>query len=102
MCIRDRVNPNQKGWRNHPIVIMWTPYVTALMVYSNTIINEWVKRGYNNNMKLYDVSSIIMPHWLGREEFHSSHRANLLRKDFEYYSQFNWQENPDNPYVWYV
>ena len=96
------LNPQQKGWRNHPIVIMWTPYVTALMMYTNTIINEWIKRGYNNNMKLYKFSSLIMPHWLGKEEFHSSHRANLLRKDFEYYSQFNWQENPDNPYVWYV
>ena len=38
------LNPQQKGWRNHPIVIMWTPYVTALMVYTNTIINEWIKR----------------------------------------------------------
>ena len=47
------LKPEQKGWRNHPIVIMWTPYVTALMMYTNTIINEWIKRGYNNNMELY-------------------------------------------------
>ena len=96
------VNPNQKGWRNHPIVIMWTPYVQALMVYTNTIINEWINRGYNNNMKLYDIDTIVMPHWLGREEFHASHRANLLRKDFKHYSQFGWTENPRTPYVWYT
>ena len=95
------LNPQQKGWRNHPIVIMWTPYVTALMVYTNTIINEWIKRGYNNNMKLYEVSSIIMPHWLGREEFHASHRANLLRKDYKFYSQYGWTEDSSNPYVWH-
>ena len=96
------VNPNQKGWRNHPIVIMWTPYVQALMLYTNTIINEWIKRGYNNNMKLYEIDSMTMPHWLGKEEFHASHRANLLRKDFKHYSQFGWIENPTNPYVWYT
>ncbi len=27
-------------------------------------------------------------------------RANLLRKDFLYYSQFEWSENPESPYVW--
>ena len=96
------VNPNQKSWQKHPIVIMWTPYVQALMLYTNTMINEWVKRGYNNTMTLYDISSIQFPHWLGKEEFHASHRANLLRKDYKYYSQFNWQENPESPYVWYV
>ena len=35
------------------------------------------------------------------EEFYSSHRANLLRKDYEYYSQFKWKENPESPYVWH-
>ena len=40
------------------------------------------------------------PPWLGNEAFHSSHRANLLRKDYQYYSQFEWSENPENPYVW--
>ena len=98
--IKTILTPEQKGWRNHPIVIMWTPYVTALMLYTNTIINEWIKRGYNNNMELYKISSIIMPDWLGNEKFHSSHRANLLRKDYDYYSQFGWNEDPDSPYVW--
>ena len=53
-------------------------------------------------MKLYEVSSIIMPHWLGREEFHASHRANLLRKDYKFYSQYGWTEDSSNPYVWYI
>ena len=98
--IKTILTPEQKGWQNHPIVIMWTPYVTALMLYTNTIINEWIKRGYNNNMELYKIGSIIMPDWLGNKKFHASHRANLLRKDYEYYSKFGWGENPKSPYVW--
>ena len=98
-------NPDAKGWKNHPITIMWTPYVETLKLYTNTIITEWISRGYNNNMKLYDVKlnldMVDIPHWLGNEAFHSSHRANLLRKDYTYYSQFNWKENPESPYVWY-
>ena len=98
--IKTILTPEQKGWQNHPIVIMWTPYVQALQLYTNTIINEWIKRGYNNNMKLYEIDSIVMPHWLGNKEFHASHKANLLRKDYEYYSQFGWKENLESPYVW--
>ena len=26
---------NQNGWKNHPIVKMWTPYVPALKQYTN-------------------------------------------------------------------
>jgi hypothetical protein len=43
---------------------------------------------------------IIYPDWFGFEDFHSSHRANLLKKDPEFYSQYGWIENPQNPYVW--
>ena len=90
-----------KGWINHPASVMWKPYPEALKHYTNIMITEWMRRGYNNNMEIYDVNNMVKPHWLGKEEFHSSHRANLLRKDREYYSQFNWKENPENPYVWH-
>ena len=42
---------NGTGWKHHPIVKMWTPYVDSLKYYTNVIIDEWVSRGYNNNMK---------------------------------------------------
>ena len=91
-----------KGWRNHPITRMWDGYEPALQLYHNMCITEWIDRGYNNNMLLEDITEpIIYPHWLGDFEFHSSHRANLLRKDLEYYSQFGWDENPKSPYVWH-
>ena len=86
-----------KGWINHPCSVMWKDYVPALKHYTNVIIQEWITRGYNNNMEFYDTGKIIMPDWIGNEKFHSSHRANLLRKDFDYYSQFGWTENPERP-----
>ena len=93
-------NPKPQGWKNHPIVKMWTPYVPALKQYTNIIITEWIGRGYNNNMEFYDIDNVEYPDWLGDERFHASHRANLLRKDFDWYSQFKWIENSESPYVW--
>ena len=93
---------NTKGWRNHPIVRMWEGYEPALQLYHNLCITEWINQGYNNNMKMEDITEpIIYPHWLGDKSFHSSHRANLLRKDYEYYSKFRWKEDSENPYAWF-
>tara|TARA_R110002110_G_scaffold186022_1_gene393044 strand:- start:16 stop:477 length:462 start_codon:yes stop_codon:yes gene_type:complete len=91
-----------KGWRNHPITRMWDGYESALQLYFNLCVQEWVRRGYNNNMELEDVpDKIKYPRWLGNDIFHSSHKANLLRKDSEYYSKFFWTEDSTNPYAWY-
>jgi len=30
-------NPKPQGWKKHPIVKMWTPYVPALKQYTNII-----------------------------------------------------------------
>ena len=91
-----------KGWRNHPIVRMWDGYENALKHYLNLCIEEWMERGYNNTMNFEPIEGeLIYPHWLGNKSFHSSHRANLLRKDYEYYSQFGWEEDSENPYTWF-
>ena len=83
---------------------MWDGYEDALKLYFNLCVEEWVDRGYNNTMILEDVpewGKIKYPHWLGNKSFHSSHRANLLRKDYEYYSKLGWIEDSENPYTWY-
>ena len=91
-----------RGWRNHPIVRMWEGYEPSLQLYHNLCINEWINQGYNNNMELENITEpIVYPHWLGNKSFHSSHRANLLRNDYEYNSQFKWEEDSENPYTWY-
>ena len=89
------------GWRNHPIVKMWKGYESALIDYKNCMIEEWINRGYNNNMGMEtNIGTRVYPHWLGNEQLHASHRSNLLKKDYDYYSQFNWQEEPGRDYIW--
>ena len=92
-----------KGWINHPATIMWKQFPQALMLYTNTMINEWEERGYNNSMKRYKIPlRIKMPLWLGNTELHASHRSNLLRKDKLFYAQYGWNESEHLPYVWPV
>lgn len=94
---------NNTGWRHHPIVKMWRGYEDALILYMNTAIDVWVSKGYNNTMIKKDIKSrIVYPSWIGDEEFHKSHRSNLLRKNKEYYSKFGWTESDDLPYKWVV
>lgn len=99
------------GWSNHPAAKMWVGFRVALMLYHDTCIREWVRRGYNNTMQtmLYPspeaepppfIATVAMPPWLGDEALHSSHRSNLLRKDPDHYGQFGWAEGPDQEYVW--
>lgn len=92
-----------KGWRNHPVTRMWSGYEEALKLYQNHTIQEWISRGYKNTMKFEEVDpqAVIMPPWFGEEEFHRSHRSNLLRKDYEYYSQY-FNEPSDLEYLWPV
>lgn len=92
----------RKGWKNHPCVIMWTPYVAALKQYFNISLNVWINRGFTNNMQPEPIpSGIILPYWLGFSKFHASHRSNLLRKDYDYYYYTHgWEDNPEDPYIW--
>lgn len=89
-----------KGWIHHPAVKMWTGYPGGLALYTNTIIQEWIDRGYTNNMPMLPVFSYELPPWFGDPDFHASHRSNLLRKDPNHYSQFNWTDPNNLPYVW--
>lgn len=94
---------DSKGWVNHPVTRMWRGFEEALKVYQNFTITEWISRGYNNNMSLevIDESKLVMPFWFGDDRIHRSHRSNLLRKNFEYYSQF-FSEPTDLEYYWAV
>ena len=90
-----------KGWVNHPCSVMWRDYVNALKLYYNDSIDVWKERGFKNTMEYEHIEGeFVLPNWLGNEKFHSSHRANLLRKDYGYYSSQGWTENPDDPYIW--
>lgn len=98
------------GWSSHPATRMWQDHIEALMLYGDCCIREWMRRGYKNTMPLMITAeadqvtdalrSIRMPSWLGEEDFHASHRSNLLRKDPDHYGQFGWTESPDMEYIW--
>ena len=99
------------GWKNHPAAKMWKGHEYALLQYQKAIIAEWTSRGYRDTcmQKTEDIffmysstTTTEMPDWLGSDDVHSSHRSNLLKKKPEWYSQFEWHESPDLPYVWPV
>jgi hypothetical protein len=80
---------------------MWKDYVPALKLYLNDSIEEWIHRGFKNTMLMEEIDEeIVYPTWFGNNKFHSSHRANLLKKEPEFYVQYGWTEDPMDPYVW--
>lgn len=92
--------PNR--WSHHPAVLMWKGHENALTQYMCLCIEEWKRRGYNNNMEQPSFGKVVLPPWFGQEDFHASHRSNLLRKDPEWYGQFGWEEPDSLPYIWPV
>lgn len=102
-----------KGWVNHPAVLMWKGYSNALKYYFNEITNACIRRGFKNNMVLYEfteeqlnnieyqtiqdylqngipleasLDKIIFPWWFQWKPLIYSHQASLLRKFPEYYT----------------
>jgi hypothetical protein len=90
------------GWLNHPAVRMWRGFADLLAYYHNAMIDEWVRRGYQNNMPYIMVPpSLTQPVWLGYEPFHLSHRSALLQKLPDHYSKYFPANTPtDLPYHW--
>lgn len=96
------VTPNSR-WKHHPAVLMWKGYEESLKLYFNVMSSEWIRRGYVHNMGFYviDYDKLINPPWIGDPRLHWSHQSNLLRKDYEWYSQFFIGPN-DWLYFWPV
>lgn len=96
------------GWQHHPAVRMWRGHGGALRTYHKAICDEWATRGYADTCRdkfdallaLTTVRTDAMPPWLGRADFHASHRAALLHKNFAHYSRFGWDEAPQLAYIW--
>lgn len=104
------------GWRNHPATRMWEGHEHALASYGITVCETWVQRGIDNRGVPYKdtcadkIRGILWdymvpftgdPDWLGLDEFHASHRSQLLGKNPEWYSQFGWHEPPGTiEYFW--
>lgn len=94
------------GWPNHPASKMWQGYESALAYYLWCGCQELQVRGKDYSDRPWylelldhDMSS-QMPPWWGDERVHSSHRANLLRKNPAWYGKFGWTEEPAEGYFW--
>lgn len=96
----------KRAWAHHPAVRMWAGYEGALVDYGVEMCAEWRRRGYHDALLgFFSMYQTAMhgrdnPPWLGDERLHSSHRAALLAKDVEHYSQFKWEEEPVINYWW--
>lgn len=95
-------------WAHHPAVLMWCGHAYSLAQYGIAVCREWLSRGYEDHqMEWFETMARVSfvsppPPWLGRADFHASHRSNLLRKNPVWYGRFGWAESPDLPYVWPV
>jgi len=95
------------GWPNHPCSKIWANHKHALSQYALAGLDELKKRGrfyphHIDTFQKYLESSpdTGFPSVWGFEPFHVAHRSNLLRKNFEWYSKFNWKESTDLNYIW--
>jgi hypothetical protein len=94
-------------WPHHPASKIWKGHEYHLGLYLLAGCQVLAERGkeypelrlkIETEMKRFPDTGA--PPWLGNEQFHASHRSNLLRKDPKWYGQFGWTEPPDLPYVW--
>lgn len=98
-----------KGWVNHPATRMWRGHETMLNIYGQTMCQEWIERGYQDNlldrfkeMLPTEPFRLVYPEWLKSNPLIYSHRSNLVRKMPEHYGPIWHWVSPDLPYVWPV
>ena len=100
-CLNALHPESTSKWKNHPACKMWKGFEKALSNYMRICIIKWIDIGCNNTMYIPKlIEDTPYPPWFGNDDFHASHRSNLLRKDFQYYSSFGWTESDDLEYFW--
>lgn len=94
------------GWKNHPAVKMWKGYEKSLCDYALECVFVWQNRfDKEHKLETYFIDIVKLdvfpkPPWFGNDQFHLSHRSNLLRKDYNYYHRFFGSIPTDIPYFW--
>jgi pyrimidine dimer DNA glycosylase len=100
-----------KGWRTHPVVLMWRGFEPVLDDYQRAVCAEWVRRGFRDTCSVKTTGlllesgvarSVGAPAWLGHPPLHLSHQSNLVRKDPAIYAERFPGVPHDLPYVWPV
>lgn len=101
------------GWTRHPAKVMWEGHALALLEYQRAVCREWVRRGYKDSCwvksvyllaphrdRLLALGEDALPAWHGRDDFHASHQANLVRKAPDFYTELFPTADPEAPYIW--
>jgi hypothetical protein len=118
-CYRECLTLYNGGWPNHPACKMWIGYERWLAFYAWNLAMEMGRRRRKDGERVWKPEVVKkwcdfweplanrceespQPPWLGDERLHSSHRAALLAKDSDHYSQYNWKEVPSLDYWWPV
>lgn len=85
---------------------MWSKTPNALVEYGVQICLAWRVRGYKDTclekIKKHFVANETteLPHWLGNDELHLSHRSMLIQKHPAFYRSI-WPDVPgDLEYIW--
>lgn len=105
-------NPDPRaGWRNHPAVKMWKGYENTLFIYIMAMVKEARMRGIKTDKNWDNLINLRVatiknwgsgyPKWYQNSEtlnrIITTHRANLYKKDPEYYYEFYIESiSPDN------
>jgi len=97
----------RKGWPHHPATRMWEGHANTLLHYGIEICAEWERRGYaDEGTTQWFIDRVdwnhplTMPHWMGDDAFHRSHRSQLIQKWRDYYLPY-WPNEADNlGYYW--
>lgn len=95
-------NPDPRAaWRNHPAAKMWEGHEQALFLYIKAMLKQADFRGIKtdkNKDNIYTLRLATLKNWgngypswfkTDIDRVTESHRANLYRKDPEYYYQFS-------------
>ncbi len=90
----------KQGWCNHPAVKMWRGYEEFLKCYINSIITEWVNRGFDNNYPLIEtINNPSKPWWWNKQAIHFTHQANLYLKMPHFYANTKARLNMKIPTI---
>ncbi|CCC82231.1 pyrimidine dimer DNA glycosylase/endonuclease V [Thermoproteus tenax] len=92
----------RRGWLNHPIVLLYynrgIPYIEDLIGFFHATVEEWVRRGHQNNISLDDIESLLsrVPRAKGTPITHvhevEYRRVLLLKDPCHYLRKFSKEE----------
>lgn len=93
------------AWKNHPVLKMWIPWSEALKLYYNCFVNEWISRGFRNNMLYEAINEEALefqsiPLFITNKHFVNRMKANLLSKDENFYNKYKWNVQAKTGYYW--